>query len=170
MKIFLLGMPGSGKSTIGKLLAANINYPFLDLDKEIERRERKSISEIFESSGEKTFREMETEALREVIQKKGSLVISCGGGTPCFNDNMELMNISGLTVYIDVPEATLVERTKRNTSRPLLQSDHLTKISLLLNERAKFYTMAKYIVPSAGEESVQIAERLPALLGIATKI
>jgi len=170
MKIFLLGMPGSGKSTIGKLVAAKINYPFVDLDKLIEKKEQQSISEIFEMRGEKTFRELETEALTKLIQGEGSLVISCGGGTPCFHENMELMNKSGLTVYIDVPEATLVERTKRNKSRPLLQNDHATKIKQLLDERAVFYNKAKYIVPSAGDESMQIAARLPALLGISTKI
>lgn len=169
MKIFLLGMPGSGKSTIGKLLAAKINYPFADLDKEIIEREKKTITEIFEFEGEAAFREKEAAALSDLIQVQGSMVISCGGGTPCFHSNMELMNSNGTTVFIDVPVQTLVERTKKNKRRPLLQSNHAEKIKQLLEERLGFYNKAQFIVPTKGLESRQVADILLSQLGLQSK-
>ncbi|HLT75501.1 MAG TPA: shikimate kinase [Ohtaekwangia sp.] len=120
MKIFLIGMPGSGKSTIGQKVADALSLAFIDLDKQIELREGKSIPEIFSGNGEDYFRETESAVLRELCAKDESYVMATGGGAPCFYNNIDVLNESGLTVFLDVDVNTLLERVSRATNRPLL--------------------------------------------------
>jgi shikimate kinase len=91
-KIFLLGFMGSGKSTLGKKLANKLNVPFFDLDKIIEEQIGISIAEIFKTKGEEYFRTLETQVLKQLIYKQAKFVIATGGGAPCFNNNIELIN------------------------------------------------------------------------------
>src|SRR5215216_5287440 len=103
MKIYLIGMPGSGKTTLGKQIAEDLGFPFIDLDTEIENREGKSISEIFSHKGEDHFRVLESTLLKELSSSSHNVVIATGGGAPCYFGGMETMNATGLTVFIDVP-------------------------------------------------------------------
>src|SRR5436189_5502924 len=92
MKIFLIGMPGAGKSTLGRPLAAALNLPFVDLDKEIEKHEQKSIPEVFELRGEDYFRKSESTLLKSWAESNRSFVLATGGGAPCFHDGIEVIN------------------------------------------------------------------------------
>src|SRR6185503_20434689 len=100
MKIFLLGLPGSGKTTLGKELSNALRLPFVDLDSEIERLEGKKISEIFAANGEEYFRNLESSELRKRCTSKGEFVMATGGGTPCFFDNMEWINRAGKSIFL----------------------------------------------------------------------
>ncbi|WP_201984148.1 shikimate kinase [Hymenobacter rubidus] len=119
----IVGLPGSGKTTLGRQLAAHFNRPFLDLDIAIEARTGQSVREIFAAAGEVGFREIEAAVLREALGRSGPpLVLATGGGTPCFHDNMTLLNQAGPTLWLDVPVAVLAARlpAEEVAKRPLL--------------------------------------------------
>lgn len=124
---------GSGKSWTGRLLAARLGLPFLDLDDVIEQTAGKSISDIFAEDGEAAFRRLETEALRATATEP-ALIISTGGGAPCFHDNMAWMNANGITVFLDPDPAILLSRLSAGRAhRPLLQSEEA--LSQLIAEK-----------------------------------
>jgi shikimate kinase len=148
MKIFLIGMMGSGKSYWKQLLAKQLKTGAYDLDFLIEAEEERTISEIFEEEGEPYFRKKEAKLLRWFAEKK-AFVLATGGGTPCFHDNMDWMNKQGVTIWIDEPVEVLVERlVKEKDHRPLLSNLDDTQIrSYLLtklNERRPFYSLASH--------------------------
>lgn len=120
--IFLIGYMASGKTTFGRALAAAMGRHFVDLDDYIVVKTGMSVSEIFADKGETGFREMEHAALAELIARHDKdLVVACGGGTPCFGDNMDIMCCSGLTVWLDAPIATLLRRLREDRAgRPLV--------------------------------------------------
>ena len=147
--IFLIGYMGVGKTTIGKLLSAEMNMEFIDLDKYIENRYRKTIQELFDKKGESGFRKIEREMLHEIATFQ-NVLISTGGGTPCFYDNMTYMNNMGITVYVKASVDQLVSRllASKNT-RPLIQnkSPHELKefVAQHLEERQSYYSQANII-------------------------
>ncbi|GHT47119.1 shikimate kinase [Bacteroidia bacterium] len=154
-KIFLIGYMGAGKTTIGKRLAKKLGLQFIDMDRFIENRYRKTIREIFEEKGETFFREIESKTLQEVAQFEGT-VISTGGGAPCFFDNMELMNRSGITVYLKVPVHVLLERlSSGKQERPLVQEKSKEELQRFiaenLDKRENWYNRAS-IIYSTEEE------------------
>ncbi len=110
MHVYLIGMPGAGKSTVGKALAAKLNRPFLDLDAEIEKMAGQTIPEIFEKLGEVYFRNLETKALIEISSSEEKLIIATGGGTPCFADNLQFMQLKGKVLYLKASPEMLTER------------------------------------------------------------
>src|SRR5258708_15000387 len=122
MKIFLLGLPGSGKTTIGKELAGLLRIPFVDLELEIEKSFKKKITEIFEKQGEGYFRELEAKQLRKWCSAPSGFVMATGGGTPCFYDNLKFINQTGKSIFLDVPAREIVKRIKKAElmERPLL--------------------------------------------------
>ena len=150
MTIFLVGFMGCGKSTLGKKLAKNLDFNFIDLDDFIEDCEARTIQEIFEINGESYFRKLERFYLLKVINNK-NIVISVGGGTPCFYDNINQMNKNGLTIYINMPTKVLVNRLKSsNKFRPLIEGmkeielkDYINKT---IREREVFYNKSHNIV------------------------
>jgi len=149
-KFFLIGYMGSGKSTVGEKLAAKLNYGFIDLDKLIETEYKQSIPEIFATKGEKEFRAMEHNTLKNLLLKD-NLVIACGGGTPCYYDNMELMNNNGVTVYIKMSVDSLVNRLlNAKDKRPLIENKTETELHAFVNrqleKREDIYHLAQYIV------------------------
>jgi len=149
-KIFLTGYMGSGKSSTGKLLASQLDYNFIDLDKFIEKEFKMTIPEIFSSKGEKEFRAMEHNALKKLIDKD-NLVVACGGGTPCYYNNMELMNNHGNTVYLKMSADSLVHRLMdAKDKRPLVANKSEAELRVFVNrqleKREDFYHQAQYTV------------------------
>ena len=143
---FIVGMPASGKSKLGKFISSHTKLEFIDLDIEIEKTIKMKVSEIFENRGEEYFRMQETKVLKGIIRKEENFILSTGGGTPYFNDNMSLINKSGISLFIDVDKKILLERISRNNKRPLLKNtDNLEeKISQIYNERISFYKKSKH--------------------------
>ena len=146
MNIFLIGFMGSGKSTIGKKLAKELRLQFIDLDKYIINKHQKAISDIFESEGESGFRMKESAALREVCAKT-DLVVSTGGGTPCYEDNMKFINENGISIYIEMNPAALLNRLKNSKAeRPLIKNMNDEELSSFitekLEERLEYYNSA----------------------------
>ena len=161
--IFLVGMPGSGKSTVGRLLAKKLGLEFYDLDTEIESAGGKTIAEIF-SEGEEVFRKLEARVLLKTISNNKPFVMAAGGGTPCFFDGMKIMSESGDTIYLDTPIDVLITRTKRKSHRPLLKENPALAIEVLLNKRQKCYSQAMYRVDTRGLNPEQKAEKIIKLL------
>lgn len=164
MKIFLIGFMGSGKTSLGKRLANRLNLEFIDLDQFIEEKYNMSVSSIFEQFGELVFRELETLALKAVIGKD-NFVLSCGGGTPCFNSNIQMINEAGISIYIKMNETALVSRLQNSPKkRPLLDNlsngELLIKISELLGKREYFYNQAKYTIDGINVKIDDIIEKI----------
>ena len=121
MKIFLIGLPGSGKTTLAKELAAKLKLPYVDLDVEVEKAEMKTIPQIFKDKKENYFRKIESQILKSWTQSDSSFVMATGGGAPCFFDNLELMNQTGITIFLDVPTKEIARRiSSQSDTRPLL--------------------------------------------------
>ncbi|MCC6289772.1 MAG: shikimate kinase [Chitinophagaceae bacterium] len=150
MRIFLLGYMGTGKTYWGKLWAAQNGMNFFDLDHEIEQNAGMTIREMFEKHGENFFRQKEKEALHLFVDED-NFILSTGGGTPCFFDNMQWMNDKGITVYLNASASILAERLlKEKDHRPLIKN--LTNEELIpfiennINKRNKFYTQSRVIL------------------------
>lgn len=167
--IYLIGYMGCGKSTLGKALAARCDIRFVDLDDYIEERAGKSIREIFLADGEAAFREMERDALADLAATPNA-VIACGGGTPCFGDNMELMNHYGVTVHLCASHGRLLERLKRGRAkRPLIANlgdEELDRfITEQLERRMPYYSKAACTFDSTLlEDENQIEEKCEAFI------
>lgn len=150
MKIYLIGLPGCGKSTLGKQLTQKLNIPFIDLDAEIEKSERMTVQEIFKLRGEPTFRKVESQLLKRLSSEEDQFVMATGGGSPVFFDNMEVMNGFGQTVFLDVPAREIASRIikSKKENRPLLAGlapDELKdQIEFLRSQRINFYNQAKH--------------------------
>lgn len=146
-KIYLIGFMGSGKSTVGRKLASKLKWTFIDLDEEIERKIGMSIPEIFSKKGEAFFRETESDQLKN-LETGTRTVISTGGGTPCFGENMKYMLESGLTIYLRMTPGQLKSRLLRSSEdRPLIKDikkEELGEfIEKKLGEREKCYSRAE---------------------------
>ena len=146
-RIFLIGYMGAGKTTLGRALAKELNIQFIDLDSYIEERLCKSVSQIFAEKGEAEFRDIERRMLHEAGEFE-NVVISTGGGTPCFFDNIEYMNRQGATVFLDVPvERLFIRLSIARKKRPLIvgKSDEELRcfIAEQLAKRLPHYSKAK---------------------------
>lgn len=155
LKIVLIGLPGSGKSTFGLKLAQKLDFPFIDLDTYIEAQENATIPTIFYEQGEGAFRNMETKYLLELLQQEKAYVLSTGGGTPCFNDNMDWINSYAVSIYLDVPIDTIQQRlTVAEGNRPLFSGLDRTEVKKKLEDLAQirnsFFLQAK--IKLSGEE------------------
>ncbi|AKD05531.1 shikimate kinase [Pontibacter korlensis] len=152
MRIFLVGMMGSGKTTLGRQLAQWLNYAFVDLDEHIVQQQGQSIAQIFEQQGQEYFRKLERQALEELVQKYERVVISTGGGAPCFFDNIYFINLHGESFFLDVPVEELVQRllTQGQEERPLLAGKNIAELKSYLTEtltyRRQFYERAKHTI------------------------
>jgi shikimate kinase len=161
-KICLMGMPGCGKSTVGKLLAEKLHFEFIDLDAEIEKTTQKTISQIFETEGETSFRQKEKEALKQALQKENT-VIALGGGTPCFFDNMDKINAAAFSVYLNTPVTILHQRLlKEQAQRPLLAGKTpdalLAYLQDKLKERSAFFESAAVQIDCSKKDAAQITQ------------
>lgn len=145
-RIYLVGMMGVGKSTLGKQLANALGYSFLDTDKQIAFIEGRSIQQIFDAEGESYFREAEQHILHQTATEVNT-VVATGGGTPCFFNNMEWINLHGKSLYLEANTAFIISRVGHNThKRPLLKGKQTSElepfISQILAEREPYYTRA----------------------------
>lgn len=138
--LVLIGFMGSGKTSVGLKLSYKLKMPVEDTDKLIERREGKSIRQIFEEEGEEVFRKKETELLGELADRQGRVIYSVGGGTPVREENRKLFRQLGTVVYLQISPETVYERLKGDTTRPLLQCENpLEKIRELIESRKEAY-------------------------------
>lgn len=164
-RILLIGYMGAGKTTLGAALAETLGLDFIDLDLFIEERFRKSISQIFAEKGEAEFRLIEQRMLHEVAEFE-NVIISTGGGTPCFFDNIDYMNNQGLTVYLKVPIDRLFTRLSiARNKRPLIKDKNddelLNFIQEQLAKREPYYKKATHtFVSDKLENKSQIAESI----------
>jgi shikimate kinase len=166
--IFLIGYMGAGKTTIGKQIAKRVDWQFVDMDTFIENRYHKKVSTLFAEKGEETFREIEHSVLREISQFENT-VISTGGGAPCFFDNMDWMNRTGITVYLKMSVSELARRlTFGKQERPLIKDKNrgelIQYIADHLEKRETWYNRASLVFPAeqmhTGSEIFAMVENL----------
>jgi shikimate kinase len=149
-RIFLIGMMGAGKTTLGRQLAERLGYAFVDLDDYIEQREGKSVPHLFEEGGQERFRQKERQALEAVVHEFQQAVIATGGGTPCFFNNMAFINQQGTSVFLNAPADELTQRLLLTdlSQRPLLAQKNEAELKdfivKTLAERIAFYRQARY--------------------------
>lgn len=153
LPIFLIGMMGSGKSYWAQRIAGELGMDWIDLDAAIEKQTQQTIKEIFETTGEASFRELESKILKKVAGYR-RIVIATGGGTPCFHHNIDWMNAHGITIWIDETPGVLVKRLRpEKNHRPLikdLSDDQLQDfLSRKLAERSVFYAQARHHLKGA---------------------
>ena len=161
-RIFLIGFMGSGKTTLGKKLANQLDYRFEDMDDMIVRTSGMTIPGIFSEHGEELFRKWEIDILQEII-KKERLVIATGGGAPCHHDNLKVMNEHGLTVYLQLPPEAIRDRLLNSrTERPLVKGksgeELLQFIKELLDKREQFYLGSRLVVSGIETGARELAE------------
>ena len=164
MRIFLVGFMGAGKSVVGRRLAKSLNLSFYDLDEEIESHYKMSVSAIFQKYDEACFRKLETSVL-ESFSNKDNFALSCGGGTPCFGENMAFMKSIGTTIYIKLSTDELVGRISSSYhKRPLTdgKSDEelASYVDAMLKKREPFYSMAKITVDASGTDKETLVEKI----------
>ncbi len=153
--VYLVGLMGAGKTTIGKALAKRLGYPFVDADHEIEARTGVSLPTIFEIEGEEGFRKREAQVIADLATWNGH-VVATGGGAVLRSENRENLQASGLIVYLDVPLPTLCERTRHDKNRPLLQvRDPLQKLRDLHTQRDPLYREIADVVASGSRITAQ---------------
>ncbi|MDF0715384.1 shikimate kinase [Muricauda sp. 334s03] len=170
MKVVLLGYMASGKSTVGRLLARQLGMEFIDLDEYIEHDQKKSIKDIFSEKGEIFFRKLEHQMLKEVLEKDESIVLSTGGGTPCYGNNMDtILKQSEHSVYLNLSIPKLVDRiSKEKEDRPLVRNisdEELPEfIGKHLFERRPYYLQAKHILDCNDANAETVTENIKELL------
>ena len=174
--VFLIGYMGCGKTTLGEVLARQLGYRFIDLDEFIEERQGMTVVQIFDELGEKRFRELETEALREVASMT-DVIVSCGGGTPCHGDNMAMMNQAGTTVWLTTSPERITARLllpeqkcKRPKINTLPDDEVLPLVEKELQARTPYYSRSQLQFDSTdietAEATARTARRLATILTI----
>jgi shikimate kinase len=166
-RVYITGFMGCGKTTAGKKLASELGWKFIDLDHEIERRENRPVKMIFSDSGEEYFRKAESSALQglEIVSDS---IISTGGGTPCFNENLQFMHDTGVVIYLRMTPGQLKNRlAEKKGQRPLLkdlaESELTDYISGKLREREPFYLQANLVIDGPDPDLRLLAGLIPDL-------
>ena len=158
MNIYLIGMMGSGKSTVGKTLSEKMHKPFIDLDSEIEKGTGKNISEIFDIDGEEQFRKMETKQLKQYSES----IVACGGGIVLKDENREFINENGIAILLLATMGELTQRLSNSGNRPLLADDNteeaLTK--LWLERQLNYLNTADFTIETDGKNPEQLTEEI----------
>tara|TARA_E500000331_G_scaffold83790_1_gene79471 strand:- start:131 stop:724 length:594 start_codon:yes stop_codon:yes gene_type:complete len=159
--IILVGMMGTGKTVIGKMLAKSLNRIFFDIDENIEKHYHMTIYDIFQRYGENKFREIEHEEIKK-IDVKSNYIIATGGGAFTFERNYNILNQIGLTVWLNATQKTIVSRLKKNiNNRPLLKNVEIDKyVSNLLLKRNPMYSKAHLSVVSKNESKIEMTNRI----------
>jgi shikimate kinase len=164
--VYLIGFMGVGKTTLAELLAEQLQLPFLDTDLEIEQQEKRSIAEIFKKEGELYFRMLETELLKQ-YNSKG--IVACGGGLAIHNNNMELINSKGISIYLKASANCLYNRLKDDKERrPLIANITNEELKLYikkeLKNRSPFYELAQHTILVDGKNKAEILREVNALI------
>jgi shikimate kinase len=158
MNIYLIGMMGSGKSTVGKTLSEKMHKPFVDLDSEIEKAAGKSISEIFDIDGEEQFRKMETKQLKQYSES----IVACGGGIVLKDENREFINENGIAILLLATMGELTQRLSNSGNRPLLADDNteeaLTK--LWMERQIDYLETANFTIETDGKNPEELTEEI----------
>lgn len=161
MRVFLIGFPGSGKTTVGRRLSEGFKRPFLDMDQQMEDFSGLSIPSLFSQYGEPYFRELERTVLHSLLNAPPNAIIATGGGAPCFFDNMDWMNTHGLTVWLNVPAEEIIRRLKmQRNKRPLFSNlpdqDFEPEIIKLMALREPYYRRAKVHIEEIDPEVISL--------------
>lgn len=171
MKVFLIGLPGCGKTTLGKKVSLQLNKTFVDLDEEIVKGEGQSIGELFANVGERNFREIEKKYLTIWCAHDGDFIMATGGGTPCFYDNMTQINKAGFSIFLDTTVSEIATRMMNTelSKRPLFAGQDVSTVAGRIQEmrmqRISFYTQA-HVTFSGEDLTVQsLAEEILSLEG-----
>tara|TARA_R110002020_G_scaffold165686_3_gene353194 strand:+ start:78 stop:596 length:519 start_codon:yes stop_codon:yes gene_type:complete len=171
MRIYLIGYMGSGKSTLGRQLAKKMDYNYLDFDEFLEEKEGKKIAQIFKDQGEIYFRKKESQYLKELLTNTHEAIISLGGGTPCYGNNMELIkHAEGKSIYINVPVTELVSRLwSQKEHRPVLNhQDSPEKLEEFVRkhlfERSFYYNQADFKILADGRSELELVNEMQARL------
>lgn len=164
-RIYLVGFMGSGKSTVGGLLARELGYRFVDLDSEIERMRGLTVAEIFEREGEQEFRRLEALALRD-SSSRTDLVLATGGGTLTRWENRDFIQRTGISVWLDAPLETMLERARHGARRPLLSTPE--RMAALLDERLAGYRGADLRADAGSSPAEAVARHIAAQIGSLT--
>lgn len=148
--VFLIGMPGSGKSFWAKQISAYFNFPYVDLDAKISHAYGKSINELFQENGEEAFRKIEQQELQNICFQSPLQIIACGGGTPIFEDNLEWMKRFGLVIFINPSKASIIQRIYSKSHRPQFLNKSIQDIDRIYEEllvkRLPIYQQAHHTV------------------------
>ncbi|RIV47460.1 shikimate kinase [Flagellimonas pelagia] len=164
MKVVLMGYMASGKSTVGRLLASELGIRFIDLDDYIEEQEKKSIKSIFSEKGEIHFRKLEHQTLQKILQENESVVLSTGGGTPCYGNNLQtILEQADCSIYLQMSIPDLVDRIAREKEhRPLVKDipdmDLPEFVGKHLFERVPYYSQANHVVNGKGKPEAVVTE------------
>ena len=165
MNIYLVGFMGTGKTSVGCLLAKKKKWNFVDLDELIEFKEQRRIVDIFAYDGESYFRRIEKKALKDVAREK-KFVVACGGGIVLDQHNIEVMKKSGTLICLTATSAEILKRVSANKDRPLLNVEKPAKrIELLLKMRAPYYLQADKVIETSGLSIKQVVERISKIFG-----
>ena len=164
--VYLIGYMGAGKTTITKLLANELRLPFYDTDQEIEKNQKRSVSEIFKKDGELYFRMLETELLNNINQNS---IIACGGGLPIYNNNMRLINSKGISIYLKASNNCLFNRLKNEKkSRPLIENKTDEKLDIYikneLQSRSPFYNLATHTILVDNKSTNEVLREVNSLI------
>ncbi|MCD8377480.1 MAG: shikimate kinase [Candidatus Gastranaerophilales bacterium] len=159
--IVLTGLMGAGKSTVGKTLAQKLpDFVFVDIDEEIEKSEKMSVSEIFKTKSEEYFRELETKTIKHISSQK-NMIISVGGGAFESEVNRQNLTKNGIVFYLYAPTSILFERIKNNSNRPLLKCNNpLSKLEELLKKRENNYKKSHYTIDTTNKTKEEITEEI----------
>ena len=155
--IYFIGFMAAGKSTIGSAFAAYLGWPFVDTDTCIEETAGKSVPEIFAEQGETAFRDMETRAIRNLAQRKNT-VVALGGGAVLREENWQLLDASGITIWLNIPVSAVAQRVAASSHRPLLaglaDSERRKKIRTMMQTRKPYYQRARVKINCSGKQPV----------------
>lgn len=165
MKIFLIGFMGSGKTHYGRLLSEKIGLPFFDLDEQISSHAGKSLTDFFEQDGEEAFRLTEKDLLHIITESHESFIMACGGGSPCYFNNIDYMNQEGTTVWINTPTEIIFERlVKEKEKRPLIRDLADEKLKRFIHkkfaDRRIYYEQAEIIVEDEPLDMDRLVEKI----------
>ncbi len=169
MNVYLIGLPGSGKTSLGKELAPLLNLQFTDTDNIITERNHATIEEIFKQHGEDFFRQAERDLLQELAAQK-NLLVATGGGMPCFYDNMQTINKSGISIFIDTPRKLIAKRlmAQNTLHRPLVnaktEDEMLEFLENKYHERISYYNKSRLIFAEENLSAEQVAKEIRPLL------